>query len=144
MKGDKADDNYRRTSPVHGETYRLEPEFETMSRGGRDGDGGIGMHWFRQFRGDAFPSDFVISDGRKVRPPSAYLKKLEVEESASAAPAPAGRVMRHASSTASAVIKRKRRARSSTPEAKANSTPERLAVREFIHEARVKRLRRQL
>jgi hypothetical protein len=144
MTGDKADEHYRRVSPVNGETYMVEPEFATMSRGGRDGDGGIGMYWFRQFRGDAFPSDFLISDGRKVRPPSSYLKKLEAEESASATPAPAGRVLRHASSTASAIIKRKRRARSSTPEAKANATPARLAVREFIHKDRIKRLKRQL
>lgn len=144
MTGSKADDHYRRVSPVNGETYLVSPEFATMSRGGRGGLGGIGMEWFKQFRGDAFPSDFLVVDGRKVRPPSAYLKNLEVEESASALPAPAGRVMRHSSSTASAKIKRKRRARAATPAAKENSTPDRLAVREFIHEDRLKRLKRQL
>lgn len=139
MTGNKADDHYRRVSPVNGETYMVHPEFATMSR-----NPGVGMHWFRQYQGDAFPSDFLIADGRKVRPPSAYLKQLEADEAVAALPAPAGRVLRHSSSTASAKIKRKRRARASSAEAKWNATPERLEVREFIHSDRLKRLKRQL
>lgn len=122
--GKKADTHYRRISPVNGESYFVTPEFATMSRGGRAGGGGIGSRWFAEFKGDAFPSDFLVSEGRKVRPPSFYLKQL--------------------SDVAADPIKRARKRRAATPAAKANSTPQRLAVREFIHAERIKRLKREL
>lgn len=144
MTGKRADDHYRRVSPVNGETYMVEPEFATMSRGGRSGQGGLGEGWFNRYKGDFFPCDFAVVDGRKVPVPSHYLKLLEAGEAAEATPAPAGRVLRHASSQPSVKIKRKRRERAADPAAKWNATPERLAVREEVHESRLKRLKRQL
>ena len=50
----------------------FEPEFALMSR-----RPGLGTTWFEKFASDAFPSDFLIVDGRKVRPPGFYLRKLD-------------------------------------------------------------------
>lgn len=149
--GAQASDHYTRFSPVDGSMHRVEPEFANMSRGGRGGLGGIGTPWFEKFGSDAFPSDFVIIDGRKVRPPRFYLRKLEqraeaaaVEAAASDPSSSVGRVLRSASNRPDVSIKRKRKAAAATPAARANSTPERLRVREYIQSRRDKRLVRVL
>ena len=138
VTGKRADDHYWRVSPVDGEAHRVSPEFFTMSR-----RPGIGTAWFEKFGKDAFSSSVVVSspfpnrvgrvasvsegviaDGRKARPPRFYLDKLsEAEREA---------------------VKRQRKRASLRPEARANSTPDRLAVREEIHEDRMKRLIRPL
>lgn len=57
---------------VHtGEVYRVEREFQTMSR-----MPGIGTEWFAKYGSDAFPSDFVIIDGQKHPVPPFYRKLL--------------------------------------------------------------------
>lgn len=131
--GKIADDHYTRVSPVDGVAYRVAPEFSTMSRGGRSGLGGLGTEWFRRFASDLFPADEVIVDGKRRRVPDYYLKLLSEPE--------ADRVKR-------------RRARvgnryswdhdgpfhRSAAEAKANRTPERLKVREYIHADRLTRV----
>lgn len=136
MTGERADSHYLRVSPVDGELHRVSPEFFTMSR-----RPGLGMAWFERFRSDAFPmetvirdgekimrpaggADFLIVDGRKVRPPQFYLSKLD--------------------QGSQEAIKRARKARSVQPAQRANSTPERLAVREEVHLARLQRLVREL
>lgn len=43
----------------------IEPEYVTMSRGGRKGKG-IGYEWFKKFKGDVFPSDEVPVPGQGV------------------------------------------------------------------------------
>lgn len=115
ITGKRADDHYWRVSPVDGEAHRVEPEFFTMSR-----RPGLGTAWFERFGSDAFPSDFLIVDGRRVKPPPFYLGKLDE----------AGQVP----------IKRARKRASVQPGARANNTPERLAVREFIKRDRMNRL----
>ena len=70
--GKGADDHYSRVSPIDGQVHRVEPEFALMSR-----RPGLGTTWFEKFASDAFPSDFLIVDGRKVRPPGFYLRKLD-------------------------------------------------------------------
>lgn len=117
--GDKASDHYRRVSPIDGNTYQVAPEFSVMSR-----RPGIGMTWFNKFKTDAFPSDFVIVDGRKVKPPNFYLYKMTEDEQEE--------------------IKRARKRLSIQPAQRANQTPERLAVREKVQSLRAKRLLRKL
>lgn len=119
MTGEKADSYYRRVSPVDGETYQVSPEFFTMSR-----RPGLGQAWFDRFATDAFPSDFLVVNGRKMRPPQFYLGKLSEDEQQ--------------------VIKRRRKAFSVQPERRVDNTPERLAVREVCHTERLKRLSRPL
>lgn len=119
ITGDRADEHYWRRSPVDGEMHRVEPEFMLMSR-----RPGLGSAWFDHFASDAFPSDFVIVDGRKKRPPQYYLGKLAERDQEA--------------------LKRRRKAFSVQPVQKANNTRERLAVREFIHDDRMSRLIRPL
>lgn len=119
MTGERADSHYLRVSPIDGALHRVAPEFFTMSR-----RPGLGMGWFNRFASDAFPSDFLVVDGRKVRPPQFYLSKMD--------------------EGTQEAIKRRRKARAVQPAQRANSTSERLAVRKEVFEARVKRLSRPL
>lgn len=67
--GQDADAHYSRVDPDTGEIYQVMPEFSRMSL-----RPGIGADWFKQFRGDVFPHDYVVMEGRKVRPPKYYAK----------------------------------------------------------------------
>lgn len=117
--GELADEHYSRVSPVDGQVYRVEPEFALMSR-----RPGLGTSWFVKFSTDAFPSDFLIVDGRKVRPPGFYLRRLVEAEQAP--------------------IKRRRKAFAVKPAQRANATSARLAVREEVFRSRMNRLVRSL
>lgn len=119
MTGELADDHYSRVSPVDGQTYNVSPEFCTMSL-----KPGLGAAWFTKFKTDAFPSDFLVVEGRKMRPPTRYLKWL----------ADAERV----------AIERTRKRHAVQPAQKANATPARLRVREEVHARRLKMLLRKL
>lgn len=135
ITGARADDHYSRVSPVDGAVYRVKPEFATMSL-----RPGIGATWFDRFKSDAFPSDFlVMDDGRKVRPPQFYLRKLaELAELPRAKP---GQVL-SAPKTADVAIKRARKVAAAKPSARADCTPGRLRVREVVKAAQLSRLRR--
>lgn len=50
----------------------LKPEYVTMSR-----RPGVATEWFKKFKTDVFPDDFVVIDGKKVKTPSFYLRQLE-------------------------------------------------------------------
>lgn len=122
-----------RLSPVDGQWHTTEPEFSTMSR-----RPGLGSTWFDKFHSDAFPSDFLIIGGKKVKPPKYYLDKLKVRGVIDAAHARPGFVLRDQGDDASQIVKA-RRAHASTPQARANSTPERLAVRGEVLRLNLKR-----
>ncbi|AXH77036.1 MAG: replication initiator protein [Microviridae sp.] len=117
MTGTKADEHYFRISPVDGKAYRVATEFCVMSR-----RPGVGSTWFDRYAADAFPSDFLVVDGRKVRPPDYYWRKLAEEDQ-------------------DPVKRARRRAQL---QSKLNNTPERLAVREELLSSRVNRLQRTL
>lgn len=115
--GDLAASHYLRTHPVTNVVCKVQPEFSVQSR-----RPGIGSTWFDKFHSDAFPSDFLVVDGKMHPVPRYYSLKLDER--------------------ALTLIKRKRK-RASLPR-KANSTPERLKVREEVRKARVSRLKRTL
>jgi hypothetical protein len=48
------------------------PEYASMSR-----RPGIGSEWFKKYKGDCYPKDFVTMNGKKVRPPKFYDRMLE-------------------------------------------------------------------
>lgn len=51
----------------------IEPEFVVMSRGGREGAGGIGKKWFDKYAGDVYPADrVIIQNGGTSKPPRYY------------------------------------------------------------------------
>jgi len=72
VTGKKAAEHYARVDPFTGEMYQLEPEFATMSR-----RPGIAAGWFEKFAAEVYPSDEVISRGRRAKPPRYYDKVLE-------------------------------------------------------------------
>lgn len=115
--GDKADEHYMRQSPVDGQFYRVASEFLVMSR-----RPGIGKPWFDRYKADFFPSDFLIIDGRKMKPPAFYLKLLAEEEAA----------------------KLKRARKAFARQHRDDSTPARLAVREKVQAEKTKLLKRTL
>jgi len=112
LNGEKAERAYQRVDDVTGEVWNVRPEYITMSR-----RPGLGATWFEKFGDDVFPDDFVVSDGRKFRPPLFYdvlLGRKSQEELL--------------------VLKAKRRARALlNPE-----SFERMAVREVCVEAKLK------
>lgn len=72
VNGELAGDRYTRRHPVTDFPWQVCPEFVTMSR-----KPGIGSAWYDEFNDDAFPSDFVIVEGRKAAVPRYYGKKLQ-------------------------------------------------------------------
>lgn len=62
ISGDMAEDHYK----------GRQPEYVTMSL-----KPAIGQGYFDKYEPEIFPSDFVVSRGKKMQPPKFYLKKLE-------------------------------------------------------------------
>jgi len=75
VTGKKAEEHYERSDQRTGEIWSVRPEYATMSR-----RPGIGTQWFDRFKEDVYSEDFVVSKGRKFRPPKFYDKKLEEED----------------------------------------------------------------
>lgn len=117
VTGKEAASYYYRPHPVTGEFHQVRPEFMLMSR-----RPGIGADWFTRYRDDAFPSDFLVHEGRKVGVPRFYKSKLTEEEQEQV------------------TAKRRKDARKRAHD----NTPERLAVREQVQLARLALLKRDL
>lgn len=120
INGEPAEKYYEWTDQVTGEVHKLAPEYTTMSR-----RPGIGSKWLRQYSADVYPDDFVIIDGKKMRPPRAYDAQYEMESPEQ--------------------FKRIRQERlKGLRKYKENNTPERLRVREQVQNAKLKQLPRKL
>lgn len=76
ITGERSEAHYVRLHPVTGLTHQVEPEYATMSRGGKGGHG-IGSTWLETFSADVWPYDEVIVRGHPCRPPRYYDKLLE-------------------------------------------------------------------
>lgn len=105
--------------------YQVQPEFLYMSN-----RPGIGASWFDAFAVDAFPKDYIVLDGSKVKVPNYFSKRLAKNTVTSTENALLEK-------SALTPIVHKRKAALRTPQSLANRTPERLAVREQL--AREKR-----
>ena len=85
ITGVKAQDYYLRCDE-YGVAYWLEPEYSTMSRGGKvkgvTNLGGIGKVWWNEFKGDIFPSDECPIPGVGVvkKVPRYYTELLRKED----------------------------------------------------------------
>lgn len=112
IRGDKAASHYTRTHPLSGATVQVEPEFQLQSS-----VPGIGATWFDKFKSDAFPSDFLVVDGRQTMVPRYYFLKLREDEQKA--------------------LQRARKQRSAAPSKKANRTTERLKVRAEVQASRI-------
>jgi len=71
ITGDQAEEHYQRVDTETGEVFQVKPEFATMSR-----RPGIGSTWYKKYGTDVYPSDEVIHDGKRYRPPRFYDEKL--------------------------------------------------------------------
>lgn len=98
-----------------GVVHPLRPEYAAMSL-----KPGIGAGWFRNFGGDVFPADAVVSNGTERRVPR-YYDKLALKLGMDLDGVEYARVLRVRATAA-------------------DSTPERLKVREEVHIARVSTL----
>ena len=65
---------YERYSPQTGEIVEVEQEFSRMSL-----RPAIGRTWIQRFWRDVYPRDYVVMDGREMRPPRYYDKWMEQE-----------------------------------------------------------------
>lgn len=117
VTGKPAEQHYQRINPVTGVLGPVRPEFITMST-----RPGIGAEWYAEFGSDAFPSDFLVLDGRKVPVPRYYAKKLHEADLFDVKLARIARALLHEN----------------------NNTPDRLAVRETCAELKAERLTREL
>ncbi len=115
--GDLAKTKYSRFDPETGETWDVKPEYITMSR-----RPGIGAPWLTHFISDVYPSDEVVHDGQKYRPPRFYDQQLNDETLNTMKCKRTKAALRH----------------------KENNTPERLKVREKVETAKIERLTRQI
>lgn len=113
-------ENYSRLDPVTGELYQVLPEFSLMSR-----NPGIGSGWYEKYKADAFPSDFLIHEGKKHPVPRYYMDKLKKEDP----------------DLAKQISHKRKSARESTA---ANNTSDRLAVREECKKAQLSTLKRSI
>lgn len=116
ITGDAADDHYM--DPVTGVFKK--PEYTTMSR-----RPGIGKGWFDKYTSDVYPSDFVVLNGKKMRPPKYYDSQYEIIDPMALEGIKHGRYLdgqKHID----------------------NNSPERLAVREEVLLRKLKQLPRNL
>lgn len=118
--GQLAETHYQRIDQQTGEIYMLKPEFAVMSR-----NPGLGAQWYERFKSDAFPSDFLVHQGKKVSVPKFYTRKLKRQEE-----------------DLHKQIKEKRQAAINSD--RVNHTPERLAVREEVKRAQISTLKRNM
>ncbi len=118
--GPLAETHYNRVNHQTGEVTSVKPEYTTMSR-----RPGIGKEWYQKYKRDVFPDDFVVINGTKMRTPNYYLKQLEQTDADAFAAIAAHRQLR------------------AEKQAKDN-TPERLAVKEVIAEAKIAILKRPI
>ena len=115
ITGDRSIEHYTRVHPITGEIHQVEPEYITMSR-----RPGIGSGWVSKYKSDIFPSDTVVINNHRVRPPKFYDKHLEEKE---------------------LELVKKQRIRYSRQKS-ADNTKRRLRDREFVQQIRMKLLKR--
>ncbi len=73
ITGTQAEEHYEYINPDTGEITQRTPEYTTMSR-----RPGIGTQWFHKFKSDVYPSDEVIMNGKRMRPPKFYDSLYEI------------------------------------------------------------------
>lgn len=116
VTGDRAEEHYKRVNTVTGEIFNLQPEYITCSKG-------IGLKFYEEYADQIHRRDSIVMAGKEAPVPKYYDRKLEAKN-----PELLEQIK----------LKRKRRAL----KFKANSTPERLLVRETVKKAQTSTLSR--
>ena len=73
VTGKNADEHYESVTQ-DGEIVERRPEFNKMSL-----KPGIGAGWYQKFKTDVYPHDYVVVNGKKVKPPRFYDNKYRSE-----------------------------------------------------------------
>jgi hypothetical protein len=120
VTGDAADEHYYWVDEQTGEFFTREPEYTTMSR-----RPGIGNDWYKQFKSDCYPSDFITVRGNKCKVPKYYDKLYEIDN------------------PVDFDLLKEARLQCSIKHAD-NNTYERLVVREKVKRSQIKSLNRKL
>jgi hypothetical protein len=118
--GKHAGKHYERIDKETGEIIFLTPEYNDMSR-----RPGIAHDWFKKFSDDCYPHDFLVFNGRKMKPPKYYDSMYELIAPLSFATVKADRIL--------AVLANAH-----------DNTPERLAVKARVVELQAKMLVRHI
>lgn len=119
VTGKKALNHYNEINFDTGEILsERRPEYTTMSR-----RPGIGKPWLEKYSSDVYPDDFVLMDGKKIKPPKYYDSQFEIA---------------YPSDFEKIKIERKKSGEKNAE----NNTRDRLDVRETIHKLKAKTLRR--
>jgi hypothetical protein len=66
------DEHYTYCDLETGELIKLLPEYNNMSL-----KPGIGSEWYKKYRSDVYPHDYVVVNGKKVKPPKYYDKQYK-------------------------------------------------------------------
>jgi len=103
-----------------GVVHQKSPEYTTMSR-----RPGIGQGWLSKYTGDVYPGDYVVLNGKKMRPPRYYDTQYEITDEKEFRKVRGARVR-------------------NAKKHEENNTKDRLRVRETVQEARLKLLPRNL
>lgn len=118
ITGDQAIDYYNEIDYTTGEVIsERTPEYATMSR-----RPGIAKRWYDKYKDDVYPSDYIIINEKKVKPPKFYDKLLEQEHP-----------------TDYLIIKNERKKKA---EANPDNSYERLQVKEVIQNKKFNKLKR--
>lgn len=72
ITGEKAEAHYKYIDAETGEVFDIKPEYTTMSR-----RPGIATNWFKKYKTDCYPKDFITVNGTKCQPPKFYDSLLE-------------------------------------------------------------------
>lgn len=111
---------YQRLDIESGLLFQVQPTFAVMSL-----KPGLGSTWYDKYKKDAFPSDLLVYKGKTHPVPKYYVNKLEKEDKPT-------------------FKKIKNKRLKYRDENTANSTPDRLRVREDCKKAKIKTLTREL
>lgn len=123
ITGGLADTHYQRVKQ-NGEIIWITPEFSLMSRGGRKGKG-LGHGWFEKFGSDVYPHDYVVMNGKQLKPPRYYDEQYKLNDEVGAM-----------------LLKLEREFQAKAKEA--DNTPQRLATKEKVAQANMNQGKRSL
>lgn len=120
INGDPAQSHYEYIDQDTGEVFDRTPEFTRMSL-----KPGIASKWINKYTSDVYPGDFVVLNGKKMKPPKYYDRSFEVLDP-------------------NAFKKIKIDRIKSGKKNEADNTPARLRVKEKVLNSRLKQLKRTL
>ena len=118
--GKQSEKHYQYSDLKTGEIIQMQPEYNKMSL-----KPGIGYEWYKKYRSDVYPHDYVVIRGKKVKPPKFYDKKYKTD---------------YPYEYDELLYKREKTAKLH----QADNTPQRLAVKEQVQKAKLLQLKRTL